>query len=139
MEDVAHSVPQAAAPLTASVKKSAATSAALGPAETYSVEVVTLEYIDGSSTLVDVETYTDYGTALPSDIIDAYGTGVTTADLPIQSDPCGPAVQEPNTPPTCDNTNGDGEDTSSISFNDINDLGYDPSSVYQVFTPSPVE
>ena len=127
---LAQALPQVA-PATTNAPNAA--SAVPAPAATYSVEVVTLEYIAGNSTFADVETYTDYGTALPSDIIDAYGTGVTTADLPIVSDPCGPAKQDPYTPPTC---NAD-ESGSSTDFNDIDDLGYDPSYVYQVATPEP--
>lgn len=123
-----------ALPQVASPTDPAATGVAAAASPTYSVEVVTLEYIVGTSSFEAVETYTDYGTALPSDVIAAYGSGVSTADLPIVTDPCGPAVQDPYTPPTC---NAGGDNSSTDHYNNINDLGYDPSYVYQVATPAP--
>lgn len=125
---LAHALPQAALATTAAVARSAP---AANP--TYSVEVVTLDYIVGTSSFEDVATVTDYGTVIPSDIVAAYGSGVSTADLPIVTDPCGPAVQDTYTPPTCNDDGG----TSSTDFNNINDLGYDPSIVIQVATPAP--
>ena len=87
------------------------------PTATYSVGTVTLDYVVGVSTYEDVETYTDYGTS-------AYDTS-----LPTVTDPCGPKVQDPYTPPTC-NTN----DTSSPDSVDA--FGYDASYVYQADTPA---
>ena len=125
---LAHALPQAALSTTAAVARSAP---AADP--TFSVEVVTLDYIVGTSSFEEVATITDFGTVIPSDIIDAYGSGVRTADLPIVTDPCGPAVQDTYTPPTCNDDGG----TSGTDFNNINDLGYDPSQVIQVATPHP--
>ncbi|KAG7008868.1 mediator of RNA polymerase II transcription subunit 12 [Physcia stellaris] len=116
---LAHALPQAALATTAVVARSAP---AANP--TYTVEVVTLDYIVGTSSFENVATVTDYGTV---------GSGVGTADLPIVTDPCGPAVQDNYTPPTCNDDGG----SSSTDFNNINDLGYDPSIVIQVATPAP--
>ena len=93
--------------------------AATGPAPTatYSVGTLTLDYVVGVSTYEDVLTYTDYGTSV-------YDT-----NLPTVTDPCGPKVQDPYTPPTC-NTN----DTSSPDS--VAASGYDASYVYEVDTPA---
>ena len=128
--DVVDALPKAA-PSTSPITEADFLTAA---APTHSVEVVTLDYVAGTSTFEAIETYTDYGTVLPSDIIAAFGSGATTADLPIETDPCGPAVQDLYTPPTC---NDDRNGSSADDFNNINDLGYDPSYVYQVATPAP--
>ena len=128
--DIVDALPQVAPSTTAITAARVLTEAA--PA--HSVEVVTLDYIVGTSTFEAVETFTDYGSVLPSDILAALGSSATIADLPIETDPCGPAVQDPYTPPTCnDNRNG----SSVEDFDNINDLGYDPSYVYQVATPAP--
>ena len=93
--------------------------AATGPAPTatYSVGTVTLDYVAGVSTYEDVETYTEYGT-------NAYDTS-----LPTMTDPCGPKVQDPYTPPTC-NTNDTSSPDSVDAFDD------DANYVYQVDTPA---
>ena len=83
-----NALPQAAPSTIAPAKVAAVTSA-----PNYSVEVVTLEYIFGTSSFEKTETLTDYGTVLPTNLIASYGSGVMTADLPIETDPCGPAVQ----------------------------------------------
>lgn len=115
---------------TAIIPRAAA--AAPAPAATSaSVGVVTLDYIIGSSTYKDVETYTDYGTELP----DSYSTGVYSGDLPRVTDPCGPKVQDPYQPPTCNSPNG--TETSASNVNSIEAFGYDADYVYQVDKPAP--
>ena len=84
ISSIAHALPQVA-PITTSVARAASTAPA--PEETESVEIVTVKYDVGSTTFVDVKTYTDYGSVLPSDLIDTNGSGVRTADLATQTDP----------------------------------------------------
>ena len=81
---LAYALPQDA-PITTSVARAASTAPA--PVETESVEIVTVKYDVGSTTVVDVKTYTDYGSVLPSDLIDTNGSGIRTADLATQTDP----------------------------------------------------
>ena len=105
--------------------------AAAAPAATpFSVEVVTLDYVAGVSTFVDVETYTDYGTSLPSGIVTEYGSGVYDSSLPIETDPCGPKVQDAYTPPTCNSK------SNSTSTSGLDDIDAFASYVYQVDTPT---
>ena len=109
--------------------------AAPAPAATaFSVGVVTLEYVIGKSTHEDVETYTDYGSQLPSSLVAEYGTGIYSSNLPTETDPCGPKVQDPYTPPTCNGPND--TSTSTSSSEDAEAFGYDASYVYQVDTPA---
>lgn len=86
ISSIAYALPQIA-PITTSVPRAAATAPA--PAETESVEIVTVKYDVGSTTFVDVKTYTDYGSVPPPDLIDTNGTGVRTANLATQTDPVG--------------------------------------------------
>ena len=81
ISSIAYALPQVA-PITTSVSRAAATASA--PEETESVETVTVKYDVGSTTFVDVKTYTDYGSILPSDLT---GNGARTADLATQTDP----------------------------------------------------
>ena len=99
------------------------------PKPTGSVGVVTFEYISGSKTLDEVETYTDYGTNLPPGI---EASGSLSGALPAASDPCGPKVQDGHTPPTCDTSLN-----STSSLNSTDYFGYDASYVYQSDTPEP--
>ena len=102
------------------------------PKPSGSVGIVTFEYISGSKTLEEVETYTDYGTDLPPSLQSEYGTGTFTGELPAATDPCGPKVQDGHEPPTCDTSLN-----SSSSLNSSDVFGYDASYVYQTDTPEP--
>ncbi len=116
---------------TAHVRR-AIPAAAAPVATSFSAGVVTLEYIEGTSTFKDVQTYIDYGTAIPSNVLAQIGTD--TAGLPVETDPCGPKVQDSYSPPTC-NPSG----TLLTTTNDIDAIeafGYDANYVYQVDTPA---
>lgn len=114
------------------VVRRAIPAAAAPVATSFSAAVVTLEYIEGTSTFKDVQTYIDYGTAIPSAVLAQIATD--TAGLPVETDPCGPKVQDSYSPPTC---NPKGTSLTSTNETDaIEAFGYDANYVYQVDTPA---
>ena len=84
INSIAYAIPQVA-PITTSIARAATTASA--PEKTESFDIVTVKYDVGSTTFVDVKTYTDYGSVPPSDLIDTRGSGIRTADLTTQTDP----------------------------------------------------
>lgn len=78
-----------------------------------------VEYINSNgATTGEVVTISE-----PADVL---GSGTYVSDLPLQTDPCGPKVQGPDTFPTCDQG----------ATNLTSELGLDPSYVYQSDEPA---